>query len=165
MKRGYSREKYLSIIHKLKTAIPDIGITTDIITGYIGESEQDYEDTLSLVKEVQFDSAFMFSYSPRENTPAFKEHELLSPEEKSLRLQQLIDLQTGITLEKIQGMVGKSVEILLEGPSRQRKTEWVGKTSCFKKVVVPFQPHMAPGMLVLVDIKERRGITLAGTPR
>jgi tRNA-2-methylthio-N6-dimethylallyladenosine synthase len=105
----------------------------------------------------------MFAYSPREGTPAFGEKESLCSGEKKARLQKLIEIQNQITIQKVQDMVGRTEEILLEGPSRQSKQEWIGKTGCFKKVVVPYQPGMKPGMLVKVSLEERRGITLAGS--
>ncbi len=162
MRRAYSRERYLEIISRLKGEIPHIGLSTDIMTGYPGETQKDFEDTLTLVKQVEFDSAFTFSYSPREGTPAFEQKETLSTEEKKGRLEKLISVQNQITTQKVQDMVGKQEDIMLEGLSHRSKNEWIGKTSCFKKVLVPAQQGMRPGQCLLVKLTERRGITLAG---
>ncbi len=162
MRRQYDRAEFLNIIQQLREKIPGIGLTTDIITGFVGESEQDYQDTLSLVKEIRFDHAFMFSYSPREGTEAFAEPETLSQEEKSQRLSGLIDIQNQITIENLDNMLGKEEEILLEGPSHRNKSEWIGKTGSFKKVLVPHEEGFFPGHFVQVKITERRGMTLAG---
>ena len=91
MRRQYTRERYLEIVAELRAAIPNVAITTDIITGFVGETESDFEDTLSLMNEVRFDHAFMFSYSPREGTPAFGETETLTAEEKQARLERVIE--------------------------------------------------------------------------
>src|SRR5690606_15029421 len=128
MRRQYTRERYLGIVDELRAAVPDVAITTDIITGFVGETEADYADTLSLMEAVRFDHAFMFSYSPREGTPAFTETETLTPEEKQARLEGVIELQMRHTEERLDALVGRTVEILLESPSSRNDTEWMGKT-------------------------------------
>jgi tRNA-2-methylthio-N6-dimethylallyladenosine synthase len=164
MRRMYTRERYLEIIDRMRDAIPGLGITTDIITGFPGETEEDFESTLSLAREVRYDSAFMFAYSPREGTEAFGYREALTPEEKNLRLRKLIHLQNAITAARIREILGKKVEILLEGPSRQTAKMWVGKTECFKRAVVPFKKSFRPGDLISVYLREKKGNTLVGVP-
>lgn len=163
MRRQYDREDYLEIVHKLRAIDPDFALGTDIIAGFVGESEQDLEDTLSLMEEVRFDAAFMFAYSPREGTKAFLEQETLSQEEKVARLQRVIDLQNRHTFEINQSMIGKTKEILVEGDSFRDENEVVGKTSCFKKVIIP-KGNLKPGDYVQVKITDMRGWTLRGEP-
>ncbi len=163
MRRQYDREKFLEIAGKLRKIHPDFALTTDIIVGFVGEEKEDFADTLSLVEEVRFDSAFMFAYSPREGTKAFDETETLSNEEKLVRLQTLIDLQNKITFEQNHKMIGKIKPILLEGPSHRDPNEWVGKTECFKKVIVPGKNYQ-PGDIVYAEINDIRGWTLRGIP-
>jgi len=162
MRRQYTREEYLEIVTQLRKAIPGIGITTDIITGYPGESQTDFEDTLNLVKEIRFDSAFMFSYSPRKGTEAFSFVEILTEAEKAARLSELIDIQNKITAEVLEEQIDSTKEVLLEGPSHKNKNEWIGKSNCFKKVILPYEPNFKPGLLVKAKIIKRKGFTLTG---
>lgn len=164
MRRQYTRERYLEIVEELRAAIPDVAITTDIITGFVGETADDFADTLSLMDAVRFDHAFMFSYSPREGTPAFDETETLTPEEKQSRLEQVIELQMRHTEERLNAMVGRTEEILLESPSSRNDAEWMGKTDGFKKVIVPAVPgrDLKKGDFVTARILERRGLILRG---
>jgi len=164
MKRQYTREAYLSIVHSLRSFNPLYGITTDIICGYPGETEAEFEETLSLLEEARFDGAFMFAYSPREGTPSASEEELITEEEKKSRLQRVIDLQHSITLERTKLMLGRQERILLEKPSRRNSSEWVGKTGNFKKVIIPAQPEFREGMYVECVIEGVRGHTLWGLP-
>ncbi|MCL2260909.1 MAG: tRNA (N6-isopentenyl adenosine(37)-C2)-methylthiotransferase MiaB [Fibromonadales bacterium] len=161
MKRQYSRENYLSIVEALRSFNPLYGITTDIICGYPGETEEEFEETLSLLREAQFDSAFMFAYSPREGTPSALEEELITEDEKKARLQKTIDLQHAITLERARLMVGRTEKILLEKPSRRNPNEWVGKTGNFKKVIVDYSGSAA-GTYVNCTIEAVKGHTLCG---
>jgi len=162
MKRQYTREAYLSIVEALRSFNPLYGITTDIICGYPGETEEEFEETLSLLQEAKFDGAFMFAYSPREGTPSASERELITEEEKKSRLQRVIDLQHSITLERAKLMFGRQEKILLEKPSRRNPDEWVGKTGNFKKVIIPAQPNFIEGMYVDCVIEGVKGHTLWG---
>jgi len=162
MRRQYTRERYLEIVEELRAAIPDVSITTDIITGFVGETEADYADTLSLMEAVRFDHAFMFSYSPREGTPSFDEVETLTPEEKQSRLEGVIEAQMRHTEEKLEALVGRVEEILIESPSSRNDGEWMGKTDGFKKIIVPAAPGVEKGAYVKARIIERRGLILRG---
>jgi len=164
MKRQYTREAYLSIVQSLRSFNPFYGITTDIICGYPGETEAEFEETLSLLQEARFDSAFMFAYSPREGTPSASEEELITESEKKSRLQRVIDLQHSITLERAKLMLGRQERILLEKPSRRNSSEWVGKTGNFKKVIIPALPDFREGMYVECVIEGVKGHTLWGKP-
>lgn len=162
MRRQYTRERYLDIVEELRSHIPNLGITTDIITGFVGETEQDFLETLSMVETVGFDSAYMFSYSPREGTPAFEEKETLTPEEKQERHERLMATQIRITERRLDEMAGRVEEVLIEDRSSKSSTEWIGKTGCFKKVALPESPGIAKGSLVKARILSRSGITLRG---
>jgi len=162
MKRQYTREAYLSIVETLRSFNPLYGITTDIICGYPGETEAEFEETLTLLQEARFDSAFMFAYSPREGTLSALEKELITEEEKKSRLQRVIDLQHSITLERAKLMLGRHERILLETISRRNAAEWIGKTGNFKKVILPAQPAFKEGMYVDCVIEGVKGHTLRG---
>jgi tRNA-2-methylthio-N6-dimethylallyladenosine synthase len=162
MRRQYTRERYLEIVEELRAAIPNVAITTDIITGFVGESERDFEDTLSLMRAVRFDHAFMFSYSPREGTPAFDEPETLTAGEKQARLERVIELQMSHTEARLDALVGRTEEILIESRSTRDAGEWMGKTGCFKKVIIPAAPGVEKGAFVQARIDERRGLILRG---
>jgi tRNA-2-methylthio-N6-dimethylallyladenosine synthase len=163
MRRQYTRERFLEIVDELRENIPGVGLSTDIIAGFVGETEEDFAETLSLVEKVGFDSAFMFAYSPREGTPAFGEPETLSAAAKQARLERLIALQMGITERRLEAMAGRTEEILIEDRSSRDRSEWVGKTSCFKKVIIPDAPGLSKGALARVRILGRSGIVLRGT--
>ena len=128
MNRRYSREHYLDLVRRLRAARPDIGLTTDIIVGFPGETEAQFEQTLSLVDEVRYDSAYTFIYSPRVGTKAASMPDDTPAEEKSRRIQTLIAKQQGVTSEILSGMVGTTAEVLVESVSA-RDAGWVGGKS------------------------------------
>ncbi|NLM97249.1 MAG: tRNA (N6-isopentenyl adenosine(37)-C2)-methylthiotransferase MiaB, partial [Halanaerobiaceae bacterium] len=118
MNRGYTREKYLELISAIRKEVPDSSITTDIIVGFPGETEKEFEETLGLIKEIRFDSAFTFIYSKRTGTPASTMEEQVPEDIKSRRLKELMDIQNQISLEKNQEELGKTLEVLIEGESK-----------------------------------------------
>ena len=128
MNRRYNREHYLDLVRRLRAARPDIGLTTDIIVGFPGETEAQFEQTLSLVDEVRYDSAYTFIYSPRVGTKAASMPDDTPAEEKSRRIQTLIAKQQAITSEILSGMVGTTAEVLVESVSA-RDAGWVGGKS------------------------------------
>ena len=134
MNRKYTREQYLELVAKIKRAIPDVVLTTDIIVGFPGETEEQFEDTLSLVREVEFDSAFTFIYSPREGTPAAKMEDNVPEEVKRERLIRLNDLLAEIGRKKNEAMRGQIVEVLVEGPSKSNPNVMTGRTRTNKLV-------------------------------
>jgi tRNA-2-methylthio-N6-dimethylallyladenosine synthase len=162
MRRQYTRDEYLRIVESLRGWNPYYGITTDIICGFVDETEDDFQQTLALVREAQFDSAFMFIYSPREGTTAYNEAETVSEAEKKDRLERLIVVQNEITLARNKAMLGRRETILLEGPSSRAADEWVGKTGNFKKVILPAAPGLQAGSYVDCLINDIRGWTLRG---
>ncbi len=151
MNRGYTREEYLTLIKKIKNTFPEASITTDIIVGFPGESEEDFQDTLSLVEEVCFDSAFTFIYSPRTGTPAAQMPEQIAESVKKSRLQRLMNVQNRISLEINQKLKGKVVEVLVEGESKTSPDMLTGKTDTNKTVIFP-GPLSLTGKLVEVRI-------------
>src|SRR6202012_5730206 len=114
MHRGYTREKFLGIIKKLRIARPEIGITTDIIVGFPGETEDDFEQTLSLCREVEFDNAYVFKYSPRRDTPAADMPDQVPQAIREERNQRLLDLVNTIAARKYDAFIGQQVQILVE---------------------------------------------------
>jgi tRNA-2-methylthio-N6-dimethylallyladenosine synthase len=163
MHRGYTREKFLGIIGKLRCAKPGIGITTDIIVGFPGETEEDFELTLSLAREVQFDNAYIFKYSQRRDTPAAGMPGQMPQEIREERNHRLLDLVNEIAARKYDGFIGRQVEILVEGPSKKNAARYTGRTRCNR--IVLFDGN-ARHQSQLMDVKiERTGsFTLYGDP-
>jgi tRNA-2-methylthio-N6-dimethylallyladenosine synthase len=128
MARTYSREEYLEKIALMKAARRPISITTDMIVGFPGETEKDFEETLTLLDEVQYDSVFAFKYSPRPNTPSLKMADAIPEEEKGRRLAILMDRQREIQRVRNERLVGETFEVLVDGKSR-RENQWSGHTS------------------------------------
>jgi len=133
MKRGYTREEYIELIEKLRTVRPDIGITSDVMVGFPGESEQDFDMTLNLIKRVQFDSLFSFKYSDRKGTLAAKMGDKVDEADKSSRLSALQNLQKQISLKKNRALEGRRLEVLVEGYSK-RGGQISGRTGSNKVV-------------------------------
>ena len=127
MNRHYTREQYLDRVAKLRQAIPGIGLSTDIIVSFPGETEAQFEDTMSLVNEVRYDSAFTFIYSPRTGTKAASMGGLIPEEVSSARIQRLIALQEGLQQETLKRFIGQEEEILVEGLSRRSRQAVSGK--------------------------------------
>ena len=120
MNRVYTREHYLDLVKKVRKRIPDISLTSDIIVGFPGESEQDFADTLSLIEEVGYSALFTFAYSPREGTPAAKMEDQIPAEEKSRRLTVLSSIQEKISEQQNKKYLGKTLRVLCEGPSKKK---------------------------------------------
>jgi tRNA-2-methylthio-N6-dimethylallyladenosine synthase len=161
MNRSHTREFYLKLVEKIRTAIPDVVLTTDIIVGFPGETEEQFQDTLRLIEEVQFDNAFTFIYSPRENTPAANFPDDVTLDEKKARLQRLNDLQYAISLRKNQAYQGKVVEVLVEGRSKTNPDVLAGRTRGNKLVLFSGDPALT-GQLVHVKIEQPKTWTLMG---
>lgn len=134
MNRNYTREKYIEITDKLKSQVPGIAITTDIIIGFPGETDDDFNDTLDLVERVRFDSAFTFLYSPRKGTPAAKMEDMIDEAVMHKRFNALSDKLNPISLEKNALLEGKVVRVLVEGPSKNDETRLTGRTDTGKLV-------------------------------
>jgi tRNA-2-methylthio-N6-dimethylallyladenosine synthase len=163
MHRGYTRERFLGIIEKLRRAKPGIGITTDLIVGFPGETEEDFEQTLSLAREVQFDQAYIFKYSPRRDTPAAEMPGQLSTEIKEERNERLLTLINEIAGQHYEKLVGRQTQILVEGPSKKNSARMMGRTRC-NKIVVFDGSDRHRGQLMDVKIIRTGSFTLYGDP-
>ena len=138
MRRKYDREWYLERVDKIRSVMPDCGITTDVIAGFSGETEQDHADTLSLMEKVVFDSAFMFAYSERPGTLASKKYPDDIPYEvKTARLNEIIALQGRMSLKSNEKEIGKIMKVLVEGPSKKNPSELCGRAGSNKMCVFP----------------------------
>ena len=136
MNRGYSSEHYYSLITKLRKSIPNIAITTDIIAGFPSETEAEFNDTLAVMRDMEFDYAFCFKFSPREGTAAAGFDNQIQEEVRLERLQKMIELQRQITLSRFQAKIGKNVEVYIEDVSRKNRSQVSGKTRDFKIAVL-----------------------------
>ncbi|GAX91787.1 tRNA (N6-isopentenyl adenosine(37)-C2)-methylthiotransferase MiaB [Effusibacillus lacus] len=161
MNRGYTREFYLDLVGRIRAAIPDVSLTTDIIVGFPGETEEQFLDTLQLVEEVRFDGAYTFIYSPRAGTPATRFKELVSETEQKDRLQRLIDVQNRISREINDEMKNQIVEVLVEGESKTNPDVLQGRTRTNKIVLFSGTRDLA-GQIVQVRITEPQTWLLKG---
>jgi len=152
MRRGYTREEYLQKIERLREVVPEIAITADVIVGFPGEEEEDFEETLDLVRQVRFDGLFSFKYSPRKGTLASKWPDDVPEEVKARRLEELQSLQRKITLEKNEALEGQVLEVLVEGCG-DRQGQLKGRSRC-NRVVIFQGPIGLIGKTVWVKIKE-----------
>jgi tRNA-2-methylthio-N6-dimethylallyladenosine synthase len=161
MNRRYTREHYISLVEKLRKAVPEVAITTDIIVGFPGETEEDFQDTIDLVKTVEFDSAFTFIYSRRQGTPAAEMEDQVDEEVKSQRLERLMKVQDAITARKNMELKGKIMEVLVEGVSKGNEERLSGRTRTNK--LVNFDgPRDLIGKLVNVRITQPHTWSLLG---
>ncbi|KKL74391.1 hypothetical protein LCGC14_2065350 [marine sediment metagenome] len=135
MKRGYTREYYQNLVNKLRQAIPEVALTTDIIVGFPGEEEKDFQDTLELVKTIGFDGAFTFCYSPLKGTEAAQLEERIPEATSGQRLRRLIELQQAILLEKNESLVGENFEVMVEGISKKSPHAVEGRTRGNKIII------------------------------
>ena len=163
MRRTYTAEGYRELVVKMRERIPNLSISTDVIVGFCGETEDDFMETYNLMAEIRYDSAFMFKYSSREGTLAHKTlDDDVSEEEKGRRLKEIIGLQEGISHEINQGLIGETVEVLVEGESRRDSDRYQGKTDGFKTTVFP-KVSSQVGDLVRVKVESVTAHTLIGS--
>jgi tRNA-2-methylthio-N6-dimethylallyladenosine synthase len=163
MHRGYTRERFLGIVEKLRSAKPGIGITTDIIVGFPGETEEDFELTLSLCREVQFDNAYIFKYSSRRDTPAADMPDQVPQKIREERNHRLLELVNEIAARKYDAFIGRQVEILVEGPSKKNAARYTGRTRC-NRIVLFDGSARHQGQLMDVKIERTGSFTLYGDP-
>jgi len=164
MNRGHSREWYLDKIARIKEMIPNCGLSTDIIAGFCTETEEDHQETLSLIEQVRYDSAFMFFYSERPGTPAAKKlADDVSEEIKKRRLQEIIDLQYRMGLEQNLKDVGQNFRVLIEGDSKKSSAEYCGRNDSNKMINFPKDDtNYHAGDYVFVQVTEATSATLRG---
>jgi tRNA-2-methylthio-N6-dimethylallyladenosine synthase len=161
MRRTYTRERYLALVDRMRAAIPDLAIGTDIIVGFPGETEEDFQATLDVVAEVRYDSAFTFVYSPRAGTEAADMPDQIPHEVKIERMERLVELTQSIAREKNRARIGSVEEVLVEGASRTDATLLRGRTR--RNTTVNFTGGAEPGELVDVRIEGATSTTLRGT--
>ena len=161
MNRHYTREYYLELVNKIKKEIPNVAITTDIIIGFPGETEEDFLDTLNLAKEVQYDSAFTFIYSRRNNTPADMMLDQVPEDIKHDRFNRLVDTINKYVIQKNKAYDGKTVEVLVEGTSKNDETKFSGRTRNGRLVNFTGD-NVSTGDLVNVKITKAQNFSLVG---
>ena len=160
MNRHYTREWYLDRIQAIRRAIPDCGISTDMFTGFHDESEEDFQETLSLMREVGFDAAFMFKYSERPGTMASRHlPDNIAEDVKIERLNRMIALQNELSLESNRRDIGKTFDVLVEGVSKRSKEQFVGRNQQNKTLVFPRGNHRI-GDIVNVKVVDASSATL-----
>ena len=163
MRRTYTAEAYQELVAKMRERIPNLSISTDVIVGFCGETEADFMETYNLMAKIRYDSAFMFKYSSREGTLAHKTlDDDVSEEEKGRRLKEIIVLQEGISHEINRGLIGETVEVLVEGESRRDPDRYQGKSDGFKTTVFP-KENSEVGDLVRVKVESVTAHTLIGS--
>ncbi|MEN0013910.1 MAG: tRNA (N6-isopentenyl adenosine(37)-C2)-methylthiotransferase MiaB, partial [Solirubrobacteraceae bacterium] len=161
MRRTYNRERFLDRVAMIRAGVPDVALSTDIIVGFPGETEEDFQETLEVCELVQFDSAFTFIFSPRRGTEAATFTEgLVPPEEKVERMQRLVEVIQRNAHERAQRFVGRTMEVLIEGPSRTDPTRLRGRTTHNK--AVNFEGFGEPGTFTQVEITSATSQTLMG---
>jgi tRNA-2-methylthio-N6-dimethylallyladenosine synthase len=161
MRRTYSRDRYLRLVEELRAGIPDLALTTDIIVGFPGETEDDFRETIEVVEEVGFDGAFTFVYSPRAGTEAAAMPDQVPDEVKRERIERLVEVVQRVAAERNARRVGMVEEVLVEGPSRTEAELRRGRTR--RNTTVNFSGDAAPGELVAVEIAAATSTTLSGT--
>ena len=162
MNRVYTVEAYKELIHKIRAAMPDASITTDLIVGFPGETEEDFRQLLDFLTEIRYDQAYTFIYSKRSGTPAAEMDEQVDDELKHDRLNRLMELQNKISLEKNQALQDKVLEVMVEGPSANDDKVWSGRTTTNKLVLWPYQGQEQPGDFVNVRICQPQTWVLKG---
>ncbi|MBI3786817.1 MAG: tRNA (N6-isopentenyl adenosine(37)-C2)-methylthiotransferase MiaB, partial [Ignavibacteriales bacterium] len=163
MNRTYTREHYLNLVNKIKAVIPDISLSTDFIAGFPTETDDDHKMTLDVIREVKYDGAFTFKYSPRENTKAWHMGNDVPEEKKVERLNEIIDLQREISHKKNQESVGQTVEVLVEGESKKSNSDFCGRTDSNKMVVFP-KGDAVVGEYLHIKVERANSATLFGNP-
>jgi tRNA-2-methylthio-N6-dimethylallyladenosine synthase len=161
MRRTYDRDRYLRLVERLRAAIPDLALGTDIIVGFPGETEQDFAETLAVVEEVRYDSAFTFVFSPRAGTEAASMADHVPDDVKRERIERLIEVVQRIAAERNAERIGRVEQVLVEGPSRTDPALLRGRTR--RNTTVNFAGSAQPGDLVDVLVEGATSTTLRGT--
>tara|TARA_B100000686_G_scaffold343918_1_gene425588 strand:+ start:889 stop:2184 length:1296 start_codon:yes stop_codon:yes gene_type:complete len=161
MNRTYTKSEFISLAKRIRNVLPDCSLSTDIIAGFPGETDKDFEETLDVMEQIKFDSAFTFKYSQRPGTKATEYSDHVHKKVKDKRLQELIDVQQRHTLKRNQETIGKRVKVLVEKNSKKSKNFWAGRTDNNKWVLFPKEETQI-GDFVNVRIVDARGISLFG---
>jgi tRNA-2-methylthio-N6-dimethylallyladenosine synthase len=163
MHRGYTRERYMEVIRKLRQVRPEIGLSTDFIVGFPGETEADFEETFDLARQVEFDQAYIFRYSERRDTPAAIMPNQVPEELREERHQRLLALVNEIAGRRYKALVGRRVEILVEGPSKRNAQRLTGRTRC-NKIVVFDGADRHRSQVMELQVSRAGSFTLYGDP-
>ena len=163
MNRGYTIERFKELVAYVRKKMPDIALTTDLITGFPGETEEMHQETVKLLKEIRFDSCYTFIYSPRKGTPAARMENQIDDETKHRRLQELMDVEKEISLELNKEMEGKTYTVIVEGPSKQDESNWFGRTSTNKMILFPYKEGLKVGDTVEAKVETAQTWVLKGT--
>jgi tRNA-2-methylthio-N6-dimethylallyladenosine synthase len=162
MNRGYTRERYLELIAELRAAVPDIALSTDLIVGFPGETEEDFQATLAMVDEVGYDNVFAFRYSPRPGTPAAAFPDQVAPEVKASRNARLLEVASRVAAERSRRLEGRTLEVLVDGTSKRNETEVSGRTRCNRVVNFHGDLRVSVGDVVSVRVTEALPHSLRG---
>ncbi|MDD6397911.1 MAG: tRNA (N6-isopentenyl adenosine(37)-C2)-methylthiotransferase MiaB [Selenomonadaceae bacterium] len=162
MNRVYTVESYRELVAKIRQAVPDCSLTTDLIVGFPGETEEDFQQLLEFLKEIRYDQAYTFIYSKRSGTPAAEMENQVEDAVKHQRLNKLMEVQNQISLEINQTLVGKTLEVMAEGPSQTDDQVWTGRTSTNKILLWPYKGQEKPGDLVKVKVTHAQTWLLKG---
>lgn len=165
MYRGYTRERYLDLVAAIRAARRDYAITSDIIVGFPGETDADFDETLDLVREVEFDGLYTFHYSPRPHTPAADWPDDVAPERKRERFERLLELQAEIQNRRYKRYLGRVVDVLVDGPAPRNPGDATGHTTCHKVVNFPAEGRELRGTVVPVEITGVKAHSLYGSLR
>lgn len=163
MNRLYTTQEYLKIIDKARALMPEIALSTDIIAGFPTETDEDHRQTLELMETVRYSGAYMFAYSPRENTKSYKMKDNVPAELKQERLAEIIELQTKISLNENKKLIGKTKSVLLESYSKKSSDNLLGRTDCNRSVIIPSENYEI-GDKIDVKIEKVNSATLFGKP-
>ncbi len=163
MNRTYNRDEFLNLCGKIKSYMPDCSISTDIIVGFPGETEQDFKDTLDIVSKVEFNSSFMFKYSSRPGTKASQYSDQIPENIKQRRLEELIQLQKEVTKKVNRNLIGKELQVIVEKESKKSDKQWAGRTDGNTWVIFDKMNFKIKDLVVL-RVDDAQGITLFGTP-
>jgi len=162
MNRTYTKEEFLKLVNMIKAYIPDCGLTTDIIVGFPGETEEDFQETLEVVSKVKFDTAFMFKYSSRPGTKASHYTDCIPEDIKQARLQTLIEFQQKISLMNNRKKIGLDLDVIIEKDSKKSSKQWAGRTESNTWVIFDKTDKHQIGDIVNINILDAQGITLFG---
>ena len=162
MNRVYTVESYKDLVRKIRAAVPDASITTDLIVGFPGETEEDFQELLRFLEEIRYDQAYTFIYSKRSGTPAAEMENQVNDDVKHERLNRLMELQNKISLEKNVALKDSTVQVMVEGPSANDDKVWSGRTTTNKLVLWPYQGSEQPGDFVNVRICQPQTWVLKG---
>ena len=161
MGRTYTVDHYRRLLHRIRKAIPGVALSTDVISGFPSESDEDHRLTVDLIRELRFDGAFTFKYSPREGTKAWEMEDSVPDEEKGRRVWEITELQHAIALEQNRELIGTTVRVLVEGPSKKSPHEFTGRSDTNRSVVFPHNGE-EPGQFADVRIERVNSATLFG---